>query len=90
MELQRQVKNKIERVFLHCLKRFGTAKNVLETMRVKGAFETIWNYRDNFENKDAKWCILTAFDTIWNDREKNENKDDKWCILTAFETVEKK
>ena len=59
-------------------------------MRVKGAFETIWNYRDNFENKDAKWCILTAFETIWNYRVKNENKDDKWCILTAFETVEKK
>ena len=35
LELQRQVKNKIERVFLHYLKRFGTAENILKTRTVK-------------------------------------------------------
>ena len=34
-------------------------------------FETIWNCKENVENRDAKWCILTAFETILNYREKN-------------------
>ena len=47
LELQRQVKNKIERVFLHYLKRFGTAENFFENKDGKWCiltvFETIWN-----------------------------------------------
>jgi len=41
------------------------------------------NCREDFENKDTKWCILTVFETIWNYREKFENNDDKWCIVTV-------
>ena len=33
------------------------------------AFGPILNYRENFKNKDAKWCILVAFETIWKCRE---------------------
>ena len=44
-ELQRQVKNKIECVFLHYLERFGIAKKILKTMKVNGAF---WWYLKRF------------------------------------------
>ena len=49
--------------------------------------DRIWNYRDNFENRDGEWCILTACETIWNYRDNFENKDAKWCISTVFETI---
>ena len=66
----------VKGAFWRHLNQFGTAENFLKTRTLNGAsFETIWNCRHNFENKDAKWCILTASDTIWNFREKNENKD---------------
>ena len=56
------------------------------------ACETIWNYRDNFENKDAKWCISTVFETIWNCREKKKKKKtvncDFWRYLKRFWTAE--
>ena len=52
------------------------------------AFGPILNYRENFKNKDAKWCMLAVFETIWNLRHTFENKDSKWCILTAFGTAD--
>jgi len=38
LELQRQVKNKKERVFIHYLKRFGTAEKILKTRTLNGGF----------------------------------------------------
>ena len=52
------------------------------------AFGPILNYRENFKNKDAKWCMLAVFETIWNLRHTFENKDDKWSILTGFGTAD--
>ena len=61
LELQRQVKNKIERVFLHYLKRFGTAENFFENKDGKWCiltvFETMRNCRDHF---DAFACIIVT------------------------------
>ena len=51
LELQRQVKNKIERIFLHYLKPFGITENILKT---KVHTDVIWNGREFFENKDSK------------------------------------
>ena len=53
LELQRQVKNKKEHVFLHYLKRFGTAvffKDKDSKGCILTVFETIWNYREHFKN----------------------------------------
>jgi len=46
--------------------------------------DSIGNCRENIENREAKWCILTAFETILSYR---ENKDAQWCIVAVFETI---
>ena len=57
LELQKQVNNKKERVFLHYLKWFGTTDKVYKYKDAKwcimAVFETIWNSREKIENKDA-------------------------------------
>jgi len=67
LELQRQVNNKIERVFLHYLKRFGTAENIFKTGTLNGAF---WRYlelqRNNWKKRTlngAFWRYLKRFRT---------------------------
>ena len=40
-------------------------------MRSK-VFETIWNCRENLENKASKACFLMVSQTIWNCREIDE------------------
>jgi len=43
------------------MKRFGTAKKKNESKDGKvftlAVFETVWSCRENYENKDGKWCI---------------------------------
>jgi len=40
--------------------------------------EMIWNCKENFDNKDVKWFILTPDDS-WNDLEL-QRKDKKHCL----------
>ena len=51
------------------LKRVGTAEKEMKTITLKHAltlFETIWNCRENNENKEAKYCVLVLFETyVW-------------------------
>jgi len=88
LELQRQVKNKIERVFLE---RFGTAEKKMKTRTVKGAF---WRYLKQLGTAvkiyktgmliGSFWRYLHQFPTF---EIFFQNKDSKWWNLTAFETI---
>ena len=62
----------LKRAFWHYLKLFGTAEKHLKTKTlfktcILTLFETIWNCRETFENKNVIYltCILTLFETIW-------------------------
>ena len=87
LELQRQVKNKL-RVYSYTIWNDLELQIFFKTRTVKGAFwwylDSIGNCRENIENREAKWCILTAFETILSYR---ENKDAQWCIVAVFETI---
>ena len=48
LELQRQVKNKIERIFLHYLKPFGITENILKTKDAKWYILTLFGTAENF------------------------------------------
>ena len=45
--------------------------------------DAIWNCRESFENRDAKFCILMLFEMkFWNYRETLDSQNAKWCFLT--------
>jgi len=50
----------MEPVFLHFLERFVTSEK--KQVCIMTLFKNIWNFRDNFENKVAKACLLTLFE----------------------------
>ena len=62
----------------------GNFENKDVDWRILTLFETIfWKYREYFENKEGKLCILSLFDTCC---ENFEICKAKWCILTLLET----
>ena len=62
LELQRQVKNKIERVFWRYLKQFWTTEKILKTWTLNGAF---WRYFKRFGTAEKKWKKKTLNEAFW-------------------------
>ena len=83
VELQIQVENKREHVFLHYLERFVTSEKILKARSKMHAF---WIYLKRFgilKNKVSKAYILTLFGTSENCF---KSKVSKACILILFGT----
>ena len=51
LKLQRQVENKMERVFLHYLEQCVTSEKKNQQACILTLFETIWNFRDFFKTQ---------------------------------------
>ena len=92
LELQRQVKNKIERIFLHYLKRFVTTEKKIKNKDDKWCILTASVIRYGTSENILKTRTLNnAFwrhsELFGNAEKTNENNDDKWCILTVSDTI---
>ena len=74
LELQRQVKNKKERVFIHYLKRFGTAEKILKTRTLNGEF---WRHLKRFWTTENILKTRTLNGAFWRHFKKNETAEKK-------------